>query len=92
VFNHKRKQEDFDIATREKELKFEIDKQRNDSLKMQIDANSLKNYQNTINGSLTDRLLKFNSIEVMKGLVTSPNAKIIVTDGKTMMLNNVGDK
>jgi prohibitin 1 len=59
---------------------------------MQIDANAFKNYQNTINSSLTDRLLKFKSIEVTKELAKSSNAKIIITDGKTMMVNNVGDK
>lgn len=88
----KREQEDFDIETREKELKFSLEKQRNDSLMMQIDANALKNYQNTINASLTDKLLKYKSIEVTKELVKSPNAKIIITDGKAMMVNNVGDK
>ncbi len=88
----KREQEDFEIETKEKELKFSLDKQKNDSLMMQINANSIKNYQLTINSSLTDRLLKFKSIEVTKELVASPNAKIIITDGKTMMLNNIGDK
>ena len=88
----KREQEDFDIETRQKELKFSLEKQRNDSLIMQIDANALKNYQNTINSSLTDRLLKFKSIEVTKELVKSPNAKIIITDGKSMMLNNISEK
>ena len=88
----KRQQEDFDIETKEKELRFSVEKQRNDSLMMQIEANSIKNYQNTINPSLTDRLLKYKSIEVTKELVKSPNAKIIITDGKSMMLNNIGDK
>jgi prohibitin 1 len=88
----KREQEDFEIETKEKELKFSLDKQRNDSLMMQIDANALKNYQNTVNSTLTDRLLKFKSIEVTKELVKSPNAKIIITDGKSMMLNNISDK
>ena len=88
----KREKEDFDLETRQKELKFSLEKQKNDSLIMQINANSLRNYQNTINASLTDRLLKYKSIEVTKELVTSPNAKIIITDGKSMMLNNIGDK
>ena len=88
----KREQEDFEIETKEKELKFSLDKQKNDSLMMQINANSIKNYQLTINSSLTDRLLKYKSIEVTKELVASPNAKVIITDGKTMMLNNIGDK
>lgn len=88
----KRDQEDFDIETKEKELKFALDKQKNDSLMMQIDANAIKNYQNTINQSLTDKLLKFKSIEITKELVRSPNAKVIITDGKTMMLNNISEK
>lgn len=88
----KRDQEDFDIESKEKELKFALEKQKNDSLMMQIDANAIKNYQNTINVSLTDKILKFRSIEVTKELVKSANAKIIITDGKTMMLNNVVDK
>lgn len=88
----KRQQEDFDLETRQKELKFSIDKERSDSAKMQIEANAIRNYQNTINPSLTDRLLKYKSIEVTKALMTSPNAKIIVTDGKSMMLNNLDEK
>jgi len=88
----KRKQQDFEIETKEKELKYALEKQRNDSAMMQIDANAIRNYQNTINSSLTDRLLKFKSIEVTKELVKSPNAKVIITDGKSMMLNNINDK
>jgi prohibitin 1 len=88
----KREQEDFDIETKEKELKFSLEKQRNDSLIMQIDANAIKNYQNTINASLTDKLLKYKSIEITRELVKSPNAKVIITDGKTMMLNNISEK
>lgn len=88
----KREQEDFELETKEKELKFSLDKQKNDSLMMQIDANAIKNYQNTINSSLTDKLLKYKSIEVTKELVKSPNAKVIITDGKSMMVNNIGDK
>ena len=88
----KRDQEDFDIESKEKELKFALEKQKNDSLMMQIDAYAIKNYQLIINQALTDRFLKFKSIEITKELVKSPNAKIIITNGKTMMLNSVGEK
>jgi prohibitin 1 len=88
----KREQEDFELETKEKELRFSLDKQKNDSLMMQINANAIRNYQLTINSSLTDRLLKYKSIEVTKELVASPNAKVIITDGKSMILNNIGDK
>lgn len=88
----KREQEDFDLETRGKELKFSLEKQRNDSLMMQINANAIKNYQLTVGASLTDKMLKYKSIEVTKELVASPNAKVIITDGKSMMLNNIGEK
>lgn len=88
----RREREDFDIESREKELKFALEKQKSDSLTMMIQANALRNYQTIVGPSLTDRLLKFKSIEVTKELVASPNAKIIITDGKTMMVNNLPDK
>jgi len=88
----KRQREDFDLETRERELKFSLEKQRSDSLTMLIQANAMRNYQLIVGPSLTDRLLKYKSIEVTKELVGSSNAKIIITDGKSMMVNNVGDK
>jgi prohibitin 1 len=88
----KRAQEEFEIETKEKELKFALEKQRTDSAIMQIDAGAVKNYQNTINPSLTDKILKFRSIEITKELMKSPNTKVVITDAKTMMVNNVGDK
>ena len=88
----KREQEDFEIESKEKELKFALEKQRNDSTMMQIDAHAIKDYQNIINYSLTDRFLKFKSIEITKELVKSPNAKILITDGKSILVNNTADK
>ena len=55
----KRDKEYFDIESKEKELKFAIAKQKNDSLLMQIDASAIRNYQKIINESLTDKILKF---------------------------------
>lgn len=88
----RREREDFDIESRQKELKFALEKQKSDSLTMMIQANALRNYQLIVGPSLTDRLLKFKSIEVTKELVASPNAKVIITDGKTMMVNTLSDK
>ena len=88
----KRELENFDIETKEKELTFAIEKQRNDSLLLQIEANATKNYNNTINLSITDKLLKLKNIEAIKEVSKSTNAKIVITDGKIMSLNNVGDK
>ena len=87
----KRQQEDFKIETQEKDLKFEIEKQRNDSLILQINATAIKNFNFVINPSLTDKVLKFKSVEAEKELAKSPNAKVIITDGKSALLNNIGD-
>jgi regulator of protease activity HflC (stomatin/prohibitin superfamily) len=88
----KREQEDFDIETRRKELNFALEKQKSEAEQMDIEAAAIKNYQNKINESLTDKILKYKSIEITKELMKSPNTKIIITDGKTMMLNNISDK
>ena len=88
----KRELANFEIETKEKELQFAVEKQRNDSLLMQIEARAIKNYQITINPSITVKILKFKSIEAVKELAKSPNAKIIISDGKALTLNHaVGD-
>ena len=54
-----------------------------------IEAEAIKNYNKTISESLNDLLVKWNSVQVLKELVTSPNSKVIVTDGKSpVILNN----
>jgi prohibitin 1 len=58
---------------------------------MQIDASAIKNFNFMIGPSLTDRILKFKGVEAEKELSKSPNAKVIITDGKSPMLNNIGD-
>jgi prohibitin 1 len=87
----KGEQEDFKIETQEKELKFALEKQKNDSLMMQIEASAIKNFNITVNPSLTDKILRFKSAEAERELAKSPNAKVIITDGKTPMMNNIGD-
>ena len=55
---------------------------------MQIEAEAIKNYNHTISESLSDLLVKWNGVQVLKGLVTSPNSKVIITDGKSPMIIN----
>jgi hypothetical protein len=38
--------------------------------------------------SLSEILVKWNGVQVLKELVTSPNAKVIITDGKSPMIIN----
>lgn len=70
------------------QMEFVISKQKKEADRMQIEAEAIKNYNKTISESLTEMMVKWNSIQVLKGLVTSPNSKVIITDGKTPMIIN----
>lgn len=70
------------------QMEFVISKQRKEAERMQIEAEAISRYNKTISEGLNDALLKWSSVQVMKGLVTSPNAKVIITDGKSPMIVN----
>ncbi len=71
---------------------FAIEKQKKEAERMQIEAEAIKKAQQTINESLTDKMLKYKSLEISKNLVTSPNSKLIITDGKSVGIHNdIGD-
>ncbi|MDP1800087.1 MAG: prohibitin family protein [Bacteroidota bacterium] len=67
---------------------FAIEKQKKEAERMQIEAEAIKKAQQTINESLTDKMLKYKSLEISKNLVTSPNSKLIITDGKSVGIHN----
>jgi regulator of protease activity HflC (stomatin/prohibitin superfamily) len=70
------------------QMEFVISKQRREAERMQIEAEAIKNYNKTVSESLSDILVKWNGVQVLKELVTSPNSKIIITDGKSPMILN----
>jgi regulator of protease activity HflC (stomatin/prohibitin superfamily) len=71
------------------QMEFVIQKAVKEAERLSIEAEGIKKAQNIINSSLTETLLKYNYIEMLKGLSTSPNSKVIITDGKLpVMLND----
>jgi len=71
------------------QMEFVIQKAVKEAERLTIEAEGIKNAQLIINSSLSEALLKYNYIEMMRGLSNSPNAKIIMTDGKIpVMLGN----
>jgi regulator of protease activity HflC (stomatin/prohibitin superfamily) len=72
------------------QMEFIITKQKREAERMQIEAEAIKNYNKTVSESLSDLLVKWNGVQVLKGLVTSPNSKVIITDGKSPMI--ISDK
>lgn len=68
------------------QMEFVIAKQKKEAERMGIEAEAIKNYNKTISESLSEMLVKWNGVQVLKDLVTSNNAKVIITDGKSPMI------
>ncbi len=61
-----------------KEYDFRITKETKEAERKKIEAEGIKQYQNIVSQSLSDRLLQWQGIEATKELANSPNAKIVV--------------
>jgi len=75
-------------------MDFVIEQQKKEAERKIIEAEAIKKAQNIINESLTEKLIQYNNIEMLKSLTNSPNSKIIITDGKSpqLMTNIEGGK
>jgi regulator of protease activity HflC (stomatin/prohibitin superfamily) len=70
------------------QMDFIIAKQRKEADRMQIEAEAIKKYNSTISESLNELLVKYNGVKTLQELVTSNNAKVIITDGRSPMIIN----
>ena len=70
------------------QMEYVIQKQHKEAERMQIEAEAIRKYNETINASLSDLMIKWNGIKTLQGLVTSNNSKVIITDGKSPMILN----
>jgi regulator of protease activity HflC (stomatin/prohibitin superfamily) len=68
------------------QMEFVIAKQKKEAERLAIESLGIARSQSIIDSTLTSKLLQYNSIQMMKNLITSPNAKIIITDGKVPMM------
>ncbi len=71
-------------------MDFVIEKQKKEAERLIIEAEATKKAQQIINESLSDRLIEYNRIKMFEGLMTSPNTKIIITDGTTPIMGLTG--
>lgn len=81
----------FSIEKQLKEAQLAVDKQKIEAERLQIEAEAINKAQNTINASLTDKILKYKSLEVTRGLITSPNSKVIISNSATPFLLNTSN-
>lgn len=70
------------------QMEFVISKQKKEAERMQIEAEAIKSYNKTVSESLSEMMVKWSGVQALKGLVTSPNSKVIITDGKSPMIMN----
>jgi regulator of protease activity HflC (stomatin/prohibitin superfamily) len=63
-------------------MKFVLDKERQEAERKRLEARGISDYQSILNASLTDRLLQYEQIKAQKELALSPNAKVVVMQGK----------
>ena len=64
-----------------KERKKEAERKR-------IEAEGIRDAQLIIKEGISEGNIEWRSLEVLKEISTSPNAKLIITDGKTPVLIN----
>ncbi len=83
-----KKEAELEVSKQQIALDFVIAKQKKESERLLIESEAIKKSQDILNSSLTDRLIKFKALDITKELVKSPNAKIIITDGKSPVILN----
>lgn len=64
-------------------MQFLIQREKLEADRKRIEAEGLRDAQKIVAEGLTDPVLRLRAIEAFKALSTSPNAKVIVTDGKS---------
>ena len=87
-----RKELNFNIETQQKQTDFAILKKQKEADMMIIEANAIRLSQQIIDSSLSDKQLRYKSLEITKSLLASPNAKIIITDGKSPVILNASSE
>lgn len=71
------------------QMEYVIQKQQKEADRLVVEAQGIKKAQEIINEAMTPVALKYKYIDMMKGLTTSPNAKVILTNGDVpVMLND----
>ncbi len=71
---------------RAQQMEFELQRERKEAERRVIEAEGIRDAQKVLAEGLTEPIIRYQSIEAFKALAASPNAKVIVTDGKTPFL------
>lgn len=67
-------------------MNFLLERERREAERRRVEAAGIRDAQLIIDGGLTPMLIQYRSLEVFRELATSPNAKVIITDGAAPLL------
>ena len=70
------------------QMKFVLQYQKQEAERKRIEAEGIRDAQLIIKEGISEGNIQWQSLQVLKELATSPNAKLILTDGKTPVLIN----
>ena len=62
-------------------MEFVLQKEKQEAERKRVEAQGIADYQKIISSGLGDKQLQYEQIQVMRGLITSPNAKVIIMGG-----------
>ncbi len=74
-------------------MEFVLQKEKQVAERKRVEAQGIADYQRIISTGLNDKQLQYEQIQMMKGLITSPNSKVIVMGkGNTPVILDSKDK
>ena len=74
------------------QMTFILQREEKEAERKRIEAEGIRDAQLIIKEGITEGNIQWKSLEVLKEISMSPNAKLILTDGKTPVLINGDDK
>jgi prohibitin 1 len=69
-------------------MEFELQRERMEAQRQAIKAQGVRDAQKILSEGLSPTIIQWRSLEVLENLSSSPNAKVIITDGKAPVLLN----
>ncbi|MEM9457332.1 MAG: prohibitin family protein [Myxococcota bacterium] len=67
-------------------MQFVLQREQREAERKKIEAEGVRDAQKVVADGLSDEIIQWRSLEVFERLASSPNAKVIVTDGSTPVL------
>ncbi|MCZ8204436.1 prohibitin family protein [Gemmatimonas sp.] len=79
-------EEKLEAEQRSEQMRFVLDREKQEAERRTIEAQGIRDSWAIIAQGLTPSIISYQSIEAFRELARSPNAKVIVTDGRAPML------